>query len=172
MKRVLMAVVVALAGGCTSGHVYMRPGALNRIHRVTLKLVTGGSARSSTLSALGGPNVLAGSSTSMDSEDQAQLALGRVEGMLSEHDFPVVRDGQVDANAELAIGTIRFNPFVGWVADRVRLVFRDPDSGEAVASFEYSNAGAPVDALLSELERQFHAVRTPAPAETPKRRGR
>jgi hypothetical protein len=72
----------------------------------------------------------------MTGQDQALLAAQDVAFELGSMGFAVVEaPGQADLFADFSIGTVRFDPLAGWIADRAFLEFKNARTAEVLASY-------------------------------------
>lgn len=172
MSRVLWAMVAVVGAGCVGGRAYVRPGVMASIHRVSLKMTTGGSAVSAGETALGGRGIVTGGQYAMGAEDQAEIARGQMEDALTREGLVVTDTPPVDALAEFAVATIRFHPLGGWIADRARLVLRSTTDGAILATFESDAGGSSVISpavLIDKIGAALHAAIVPPPPVAPPR---
>jgi hypothetical protein len=177
MKRLAVVLTILLSGCPAAGRSVVRPGGdLSGVRRVQIVLLSTESTVSTVSGGLGGASAFATNNVAMGSADQTRLALGRLETALLRAGLEPVNAPPADAVGEFTIGTIRYDMYIGWVADAARLTLRGP-GGEILASFEaagtagMSSPEAVVDALELEIRKALGLVK-PAPPPAPRRRGR
>lgn len=90
----------------------------------------------------------------MNGSSQVQMAAESLSFECEKLGFSVVSISEnPDLLLELSIGSIRFDPLVGWIADQANIKLRDANSKQLVASFQ-AKAGfitPTVDNMISKL---------------------
>jgi len=78
-----------------------------------------------------------GASHAMSGEAQARLVAQDLAFELASLGFELVdKKEQADAIALFSIGTVRYDPITGWIADQAFLVFKDAKTGSTISSFK------------------------------------
>ena len=164
MKRMakslaLVVLWVAIAGcGATVRSVVTQPGVrLRQYNPVTIVLRTGSGNVSLTGGGAGG--IIAGSIS--DGEAQAVRALESFRFELLATGFQFVDQREAAAAViEFSIGSIRYDPLVGWIADQALANFKDAKTGATVAMFRADGQAITptVNRLVSSISKAIRAA--------------
>lgn len=113
---------------------------------VYVSLTSAGSGLSITSASLGELQ----SAQLMDAEEQAVQALTEFQFNLMEVGFSIVESrDQADAVFDLSIGTIRYDPIGGWIADKGIVAVRESNTGRTLGM--YSTEGRLITATVGKL---------------------
>jgi hypothetical protein len=129
----LLLFLVAACGSTVRS--YKRPGfnAGASSRKLEVRAITTSGAVSIQRARMG---AAVSSTQAMAGQDQAMLAAQDVAFELGSIGFSVVdTPGQADVFADFSIGTVRYDPLTGWIADRAFLEFRLARTAEVLASY-------------------------------------
>jgi len=127
-------------------------------------MASGSTSVTGTPSGISGAGV--GSSLSvthaMSGNDQVIMAAQDIAFALNEMGFDTVEKAEdADMVALFSIGTVRYDPLAGWIADRAFLQFKDQRSGSTVLSIKADGqiitptVGTIVENLIAEVRRYY-----------------
>ncbi|MCK4629272.1 MAG: hypothetical protein KAT56_09730 [Sedimentisphaerales bacterium] len=107
------------------------------VNNADLSTATGNASFHPGVATASGFGSSVGTSHAMSGSSQALLVAQDLSFELSSIGFQMV-DSKEDADAVVlfSIGTVRFDPLVGWIADQAFLVFKNPKSGMSLCSFK------------------------------------
>ncbi|OGR85739.1 MAG: hypothetical protein A2901_01105 [Elusimicrobia bacterium RIFCSPLOWO2_01_FULL_54_10] len=96
----------------------------------------------------------------MSGNDQINMAVQDIAFALRDMGFDTIeKTGEADAIALFSIGTVRYDPLTGWIADRAFLDFKDNKTGSMILSikantrFVTPTVGSLVRNIVSELKK-------------------
>lgn len=105
---------------------------LRNYNNIIANLVTSSGSLSMSTATLGAID----SAHLMEGEKQGILALESLQFEMMSIGFNFVsNENQADAIVDLSIGSIRYDPLAGWIADQAFVKFRDRKSGQVIAFY-------------------------------------
>ena len=174
---VMPLLAITLLAGCgttVSSQFFAKDSRLQDYKRLHLMLQTTGESVSVTGAGLASAAAISsrsitsglGSAVSvshaMSGNDQTVLAAQDVAFRLRDLGFDTVEDIEsADAIVLFSIGTVRFDPFAGWIADRAFLEFKDAKTGKLICSvradtqFITPTVNSLVKGLVKNLGRHY-----------------
>lgn len=141
MKQItilLMSVIALLMQGCTASTISHLPNPDIRLshHYSKIAIVTNGASGQS----IGTTCLFQGQLSQthvMDSSSQVQMAVETLAFECERLGFEVVANPEnADLILEFNIGTVRFDPVAGWIADQGIAKFRDAKTNRLVAQYQ------------------------------------
>ncbi|MBA5866565.1 MAG: hypothetical protein GDA67_07700 [Nitrospira sp. CR1.3] len=178
MSVVLTALVSFGCGATVDSQLVKKDARLASFKKVHLMIETAGSAVSISEASMGvgmaklsqnqsgisvaGVGTSHSVSRAMSGNDQAIMAAQDLMFGLRELGFETVdRIDDADAIALFSIGTVRYDPLAGWIADKAHLQFKENRTGSIICSIKAeSQVVTPtveklVNGLLSEVKRYY-----------------
>jgi hypothetical protein len=179
MKIIIYALMLMLLTGCGAtmkSQLLLKDVRLGDYRSVHLKIATAGGSLSFSGANLGsgfatanstpygvsasGIGTTLSSSHAMTGNDQIIMAAQDIEFALRELGFETVDSpDKADIVALFSIGTVRYDPLAGWIADRAFLQFKESASGSLVVSIKADGqlitptVSTLVDNIVSEVEK-------------------
>jgi hypothetical protein len=175
---VLALMTLAGCGATVHSTLVKRDAHLGDFKKIHLSIATAGGAVSVTgagmgsgsASVTGTPSGISGTGVgsslsvthAMSGNDQVIMAAQDIAFALDEMGFDTVEKVEdADMVALFSIGTVRYDPLAGWIADRAFLQFKDQRSGKTVLSIKADGqlitptVGTIVQNLIAEVRRYY-----------------
>lgn len=130
---------------------------LREYHKITLNLITGESGTSINIASLGQLS----NAQIMNGNGQEVMALQSLQIDLIDIGFELVEDASIaDASIDFSIGTIRYDPLVGWIADQALVIFKEKENGKIIAAFRAKSSGITptISNIISNLSKNIKDV--------------